>query len=104
MLCKPLEVFSSLLGRCVQVAEKEMPGKRIPDHQKDNVQLNLLSSHIQLYILSGGEQQRTHARFNVTDQMQSTNKKKKGYNICVFTPPPTVWDHNETKQQKASAL
>lgn len=99
MLCKPLEVFSSLLGRCVQVAW-EMDS----DHQKDNVQLNLLSSHIQLYILSGGEQQRTRTRFNVTDQMQSTNKKKKGYNICVFTPPPTVWDHNETKQQKASAL
>lgn len=30
--------------------------------------------------------------------------KKKGYNICAFTPPLTAQDHNETNQQKVSAL
>lgn len=88
MLCKPLEVFSSLVGRFVHVVQKKMPGKLIPDHQKDNVQLNLLSWYIQLYILSVGEQQYTYARLNVTKKMQSTNlkKKKKGDITSVFSP------------------
>lgn len=73
MLCKSLEVFSSLVGRFVHVVQKKMPGKWIPDHQKDNMQLNLLSSYIQLYILSEGGQQCTHARLSATNQMQSTN-------------------------------
>lgn len=71
----------------MHVVQKKMPGKRIPDHQKDNVQLNLLSSYIQLYILSGEEQQHTHARLNATNQMQSTNFKKRGGDITsVFSP------------------
>lgn len=74
MLCKPLEVFSSLVGRFVHAVQKKILGKWIPDHQKDNVQLNLLNSYMQLYILSGGEEQHTHARLNVTNKMfESTN-------------------------------
>lgn len=42
----------------MQLAQKKMAGKWIPDHQKNNLQLNLLSSHKQLYILS--ERNGTH--------------------------------------------
>lgn len=75
-----------------------MPGKWIPDHQKDNVQLNLLSSYIQLYILSG-ESSSTHMQDLMLQTKCRAQIFKKGYNICVFTPSPTAQDDNESSKK-----